>query len=93
MQPHLIDASMSGLFRLIFIFVLIYALYNLLVRVVFPSMVRKQVKNFQDQFQQQSSPPPSGGREGEVNIRFTGKQSSETRPHQDAEDVDYEEIK
>lgn len=88
------QASLSGLFRLIIIFFIIYVVFAALTRYVFPILLRNYLQNFSkrfnagnpDLFQQQDK------KEGEVKINNIPNTPAKRKHAQDDEYVDYEEI-
>jgi len=89
------QASLTGFFRLIIIFFLIYFVFAALTRYVFPILLRNYLQNFgkrfdaenADQFQQQDT------KEGEIKIKNIPDIPAKRNHAQDDEYVDYIEIK
>lgn len=89
------EASLTGIARLIFILIVIYAVYSLLVRYIFPALVKKSVRNFQKKFFEENPnlrKDADFGKEGEISIRRTDDLKAR-QMYNDAEETDYEEIK
>lgn len=93
---HMIcQASLTGLFRLIIIFFIIYIVFATLTRYVFPLLLRNYLQNFSkrfnadnpDLFQQQDK------KEGEVKIKNIPDAPLKRNHSLDDEYVDYVEIK
>jgi uncharacterized membrane protein len=90
-----IQASFTGFFRLIIIFILIYIVVTTITRYVFPILLRHYMQNFSnrfnadnpDLFQQQDK------QEGEVKIKHKPDAHVSRKPASDDEYIDYEEIK
>ncbi len=96
MDPLIQEASISGLIRVIFIVLIIYAVYSLLIRYIIPALMRKYVNDFQKQFTQQNKRAQeemNKKKEGEVSIKFVNKDKNNRQHPEDGEYVDYEEIK
>ena len=82
--------------RLILIVLLIYAIFSFIMRYVVPSMMRKYVNDFQKQFtgqNQRAQEEQNLKKEGEVSITYVEKDKNKTHNPDDADYVDYEEIK
>jgi len=82
--------------RLILIVLLIYAVFSFIMRYVVPNMMRKYVNDFQKQFtgqNQNSQQEQKIKKEGEVSITYVEKDKNKTNNADDADYVDYEEIK
>jgi hypothetical protein len=89
------EASLTGVARLIFIIIVIYAVYSLIVRYILPALVKKSVKNFQEKFFEENPhlrKETEQKKEGEISIRRTGDIKAR-HMYNNAEDTDYEEIK
>ncbi len=96
MNPIIQEASLTGVFRLILIVLIIYYAFSFLVRYVLPLMMRKYVNDFQKQFtneNQRSQEEMNRKREGEVSIKFVDKDKNKSQHPDDGEYIDYEEIK
>lgn len=96
MDPLIQEASISGVIRMIFIVLIIYAVYSLLIRFIIPALMRKYVNDFQKQFTQQNKREQeemNKKKEGEVSIKFVNKDKNNSQHPEDGEYVDYEEIK
>jgi flagellar basal body-associated protein FliL len=91
------EASVTGLFRLILIVLTVYVVYTLLIRYIFPSLLRKYVTDFQKQFtgeNQHRQEEQNPKKEGEISIKYINKDKNTTNnPPDDGDYVDYEEIK
>ena len=84
----------SIMFKFIFWLIVIYLLFRLLVRFVFPFLVRYFVKKSQDKFYEQN-PNIRKKKEGEINIDYIpdkNKKEKKCKPDE-GEYVDYEELK
>ncbi len=89
-------ASLSGVFRLIVIISVIYLLYSLLIRFIIPSVVKRQLNKFQQRFYEQNphvTRHDERKKEGEVTIKYVNRDKTNSRPNNDEDFVDYEEIK
>ncbi|HPT13354.1 MAG TPA: hypothetical protein PK796_01095 [Bacteroidales bacterium] len=90
-----IEASLTGIARLIFILIVIYAVYSLIVRYILPALVKKTVRNFQEKFFEENPnlrKDADRGKEGEISIRRTDDVKAR-QMYNNAEETDYEEIK
>jgi uncharacterized membrane protein len=89
------QASLTGLFRWVIIFFIIYIVFSALTRYVFPILLRNYLQNFSkkfnagnpDMFQNQDN------KEGEVKIKNIPDSPAKRKHAEDDEYVDYEEIK
>jgi len=82
--------------RLILIVLLIYAIFSFIMRNVVPSIMRKYINDFQKQFtgqNQRTNEEQNLKKEGEVSITYVEKDKNKTHNPDDADYVDYEEIK
>ena len=96
MHQIIYEASVTGIIRLLLVIFIVYIIYNLFMRVIFPSVMRKYVSDFQKQFNaqnQQSQQEQNRKKEGEVSIKYVNKDKNTTHDPNDGEYVDYEEIK
>lgn len=82
--------------RLILIVLLIYAVFSFIIRHIVPSMMRKYVNDFQNQFtgqNQNNQQNQNLKKEGEVSITYVEKDKNKAHNPDDADYVDFEEIK
>jgi hypothetical protein len=80
--------------RLILIILFIYALISFILRQVVPSLMRKYVNNFQRNFtENQQRTYDNKKKEGEISITYVNQDKNKTINPDDADYVDYEEIK
>jgi len=91
-------AGLPGLFRFLFILIIIYYVFKILVRYVFPFLVKRFLNNAQQQFYKQNphlDPEEQKKREGEVKVKSKPTQKNEKDNSQDdfGDYVDFEEIK
>ncbi|MDO9254173.1 MAG: DUF4834 family protein [Bacteroidales bacterium] len=96
MNPIIQEASLSGVFRLILIVLIIYYAFSFLMRYVLPLVMRKYVNDFQKQFTEEnirSQEEMNRKKEGEVSIKFVDKDKNKSQHPDDGEYIDYEEIK
>ena len=94
MHPIIYQASISGLFDILLIIVVVYWVFSFLMRRILPLFIRKYVNNFQNQFSQDQQPKEDNRKkEGEISIKYVEKDKSPTHNPDDGEYVDYEEIK
>jgi hypothetical protein len=96
MQLIIYEASFSGLFRLLLILTVVYAVYKIITRLIVPALMKKYIKNFQQRYTEQNQyqrNSPVQKKEGEVSITFVDKDKNKARNPDDGEYVDYEEIK
>ena len=90
------EASLTGVLRLILIILFIYYAFSFIMRHLMPLMMRKYVNDFQKQFtgqNQNSQQKQNIKKEGEVSITFVDKDTPKTQNPDNADYVDYEEIK
>ena len=93
MHPYIQEASVV---KALIVVLVIYAIYLLFVRVIFPSLLRKYAGDIQQRFNQQNqgfNQEQSRKKDGEVSITFIEKNKNEKRKADAGEYVDYEEIK
>jgi hypothetical protein len=96
MNPSILEASLTGVFRLILIVLFIYYAFSFIMRSVMPLLMRKYVNEFKKQYteeNQRSREEYSQKKEGEVSIKFVNKDKQATHNSNDDDYVDYEEIK
>lgn len=90
------EASLTGVFRLILIVLIIYYAFSFLMKYILPRIMRKYVNDFQKQFTEEnirSQEEMNRKKEGEVSIKFVDKEKKNSQHPDDGEYVDYEEIK
>ena len=89
------QASLSGFFRLIIIFILIYFAIAVLTRYVLPILLRNYLKNFSKRFNDKNPDLfyQQDKKEGEVNINNVPNTTLKREKTKNDEYVDYEEIK
>ncbi len=96
MQHIIYEASITGIFRLILILTVVYAVYKIITRLVVPAIMRKYITDFQQRYTQQNQRSRENQpqkKEGEVSITFVDKDKNKAHNPDDGEYVDYEEIK
>lgn len=96
MQYIIYEASITGIFRLILILTVVYAVYKIITRLVVPALMKKYIRDFQQRYTEQNKYQPNSPvqkKEGEVSITFVDKDKNRTRTPDDGEYVDFEEIK
>ncbi len=96
MQTIIHEASITGLFRLILIVLTVYAVYTIFIRFILPAVMRKYLKDFQQRFTEQNQRARDSQplkKEGDISITYVDKDKNPTRNPDDADYVDYEEIK
>lgn len=89
------EASVTGIIRLLLVVFIVYIVYNLFMRVIFPSVMRKYVNDIQKKFNaenQRSQQDQNRKKEGEVSIKYVNTDKTTKNPD-NGEYVDYEEIK
>jgi hypothetical protein len=91
------EASIPGLFRFLLILIVIYYVFKLLVRFVFPFVVKNYLNKMQRNFYEQNPhlDPDAKKKEGEVKVDScpeNGKQA-ERKDDDFGDYIDYEEIK
>jgi hypothetical protein len=89
------QASLTGLFRLIIIFFLIYIVFATLTRYIFPILLHSYLQNFSKRFNAENPDlfQQPDKKEGEVKINNIPDTPVQRKPAQDDEYIDYEEIK
>lgn len=93
------QAELVSFLRTILIIILIIYAFRLLVRVVFPFLLRLFVKraqkNFQNQFEQQfeRNQTQATAKEGEVEIKIPNKPGKSNQSFDDGDYIDFEEVK
>lgn len=88
-------ASLSGVFRIILIVLIIYYAFTFIIRYILPKLMKKYVNDFQKKFTEEnmrSHDEMNGKKEGEVSIKFVDKDKNKSHSDE-GEYVDYEEIK
>lgn len=93
---HMIcQASLTGLFRLIIIFFIIYIVFATLTRYVFPILLRNYLQNFSKRFNAENPDlfHQQDIKEGEVKINNIPDTPVKRNNAKDDEYVDYVEIK
>jgi hypothetical protein len=96
MQHIIYEASITGIFRLILILTVVYAVYKIITRLIVPAIMRKYITDFQQRYTQQNQRSRENQpqkKEGEVSITFVDKDKNKAHNPDDGEYVDYEEIK
>ena len=96
MQLIIYEASFSGLFRLLLILTVVYAVYKIITRLIVPALMKKYIKDFQQRYTEQNQQQRNSQaqkKEGEVSITFVDKDKNKVHNPDDGEYVDYEEIK
>lgn len=86
---------MTGFARFFFIVIIIYVIFRLLIRYVFPFIVKRYLKRFQNNFYEQNPhlKNQQQKKEGEVNIEHDPSKNSKKKGNDDiGEYVDYEEV-
>lgn len=88
------QASLSGLFRLIIIFFIIYVVIAALTRYVFPILLRNYLKKFSNRFNAENPDMfrQQDKKEGEVKINNIPDTPAKRNHAQEDEYVDFEEI-
>jgi hypothetical protein len=89
------QASLTGLFRLIMYFFLIYVVFAALTRFVFPLLLRGYLNNFHKRFESENPDlfDNDKKKEGEIKISHISTTQNSKKSAEDGEYVDYEEIK
>lgn len=68
----------------------------MLIRFIIPSVVKRQLNKFQQRFYEQNphvTRHDEHKKEGEVTIKYVNRDKTNSRPNNDEDFVDYEEIK
>ena len=91
------EASVTGLFRVLIILIAAYYIFKIVVRFVLPFLVRRFLNNAQKNFYKANphldpDPKPTG-KEGEVKVKTNSTSKVESKTNDFGEYVDYEEIK
>lgn len=82
--------------RLILIVLLIYAIFSFIMRHVVPSMMQRFVNDFHKQYAGQNQNTQQEGhnkKEGEISITYMEKSENKKHNPDNADYIDYEEIK
>jgi len=96
MQHIIYEASITGIFRLILILTVVYAVYKIITRLIVPSIMRKYINDFQQRYTEQNQQQRNNQaqkKEGEISITYVDKDKNKIRNPDDGEYTDYEEIK
>ncbi len=96
MQHIIYEASITGIFRLILILTVVYAVYKIITRLIVPSIMRKYINDFQQRYTEQNQQQRNNQaqkKEGEISITYVDKDKNKMRNPDDGEYTDYEEIK
>lgn len=90
------EASVTGALRVLIIIVLLYYLFKILVRYLFPYLVKTFLNRAQKQFYEQNPhldpEQKSNQKEGEIKVNKKAGKSPEKGDSEFGEYVDYEEI-
>ncbi|MBN2747502.1 MAG: DUF4834 family protein [Bacteroidales bacterium] len=90
------EASLTGFLRVLFILIIVYYVFKLLVRYVFPFFVKRYLSNFQKKFYESNphlDPNQTTSKDGEVKVKRKTSDDRKGKPDNFGEYVDYEEIK
>jgi len=89
------QASLTGLFRLIMYFLLIYVVFAALTRYVFPLLLQGYLNNFRKRFESENPDlfDNEKKKEGEIKISHIENDKSAKKASPDDDYVDFEEIK
>lgn len=91
------EASVTGLFRVLLILFIVYYVFKLLVRFVFPYIVKNYLNKAQQRFYEANPhldpEPKKTGKEGEVKVKTKPSNQQDSKPKDFGEYVDYEEYK
>ncbi|MBW6491798.1 MAG: hypothetical protein K0B15_11465 [Lentimicrobium sp.] len=84
-----------GLFRFIIIVFLVYMIFRILSRYIFPWLIRFSLKRFQSRFYKQNPNlrPEKQKKEGEITIKKVKKEEDGKIPDDFGDYVDYEDVK
>jgi hypothetical protein len=89
------QASLTGLFRLIMYFLLIYVVFAALTRYIFPLLLRGYLSNFRKRFESENPDlfENEKKKEGEIKISHIESAQANKKAVSDEDYIDYEEIK
>ncbi len=90
------EASLTGFLRVLFILIIVYYVFRLLVRFVFPFLVKRYLNNFQKKFYDANphlDPNQSTSKDGEVKVKRKSSDDRKGKTDDFGEYIDYEEIK
>jgi hypothetical protein len=89
------QASLTGLFRLIMYFLLIYVVFATLTRFVFPLLLRGYLNNFRKRYESENPDlfDNEKKKEGDIKISHINTTQASKKSSADEEYIDYEEIK
>ena len=90
---HLWKISSAMFIKAIIIILIIYYLFKWMVKLVLPHVIKQQMDNFQDQFNQQNSDFQQKAKRQEGSVRVEKVQQDPGKSKDDGDYVDYEEIK
>lgn len=80
-------------FKIILVFILIYLLFSILIRYVFPYLIKRHFRKTQEKFYGKSTESKKRKKEGAVNIDYDPNNNNKKNGDDLGEYVDYEEIK
>jgi hypothetical protein len=89
------QASLTGVFRLMMYFLLIYVVFTALTRYIFPLLLRGYLNKFSKRFESENPDLFDDGKkkEGEIKISHIDTSQTTKKAASDDDYVDYEEIK
>jgi hypothetical protein len=89
------QASLTGVFRLMMYFLLIYVVFAALTRYIFPLLLRGYLNKFSKRFESENPDLFDNGekKEGEIKISHIDTSQAAKKAASDDDYVDYEEIK
>lgn len=91
----LYDASLTGLFKLIIILMVVYGVYVFITRYILPVLVQNYIRNFQQRFFEENphlQEKMKQKKEGEITIERVESGAPPIKAN-DEEYIDFEEIK
>ncbi|NVO18747.1 MAG: DUF4834 family protein [Bacteroidetes bacterium] len=95
MQNLIYEASLTGVFRMVFIIFIIYVAITFVFRHIIPHLFRNYLQNFHEHnFNRESySNNSQKKKEGYVSVEFIEQNKQQSHSGNEDEYVDYEEIK
>jgi len=84
------EASFAGLLNILFYIFLIYNVFKILFRLLFPIVIHKTMQNMEERFRQQQAAHEPKTKTGETII--DKKPSQKSKVKEDGEYIDFEEI-
>lgn len=94
-ETIIFESSVTGIFKILLIFLGIYIFYSFVVRFLFPMLIRHSVRSFQEKVFRESNGNDYRSelkKEGDITIEYLNT-SEPKKPSSEDEYIDYEEVK